>query len=85
MDRIYDESVRAFVDGLRRAYPAHAADAFAWGLICSFGALLYAQTDAARIRAILGIADPGADGEAVVGLVTRYIVGGMANLAAGPR
>jgi AcrR family transcriptional regulator len=83
MDRIYDESVRAFVDGLRRVYPGHTADAFAWGLICSFGALLYAQTDAARVRAILGIADPGADGQAVVRLVMRYIVGGMANLAAG--
>ena len=85
LDDIYDESVRVFVDGLRRLYPAHPADAFSWGLICSFGALLYAQTDAARIRAILGIADPGADSEAVVRLVTRYIVGGMSNLGAEAR
>jgi AcrR family transcriptional regulator len=82
MNDIYDESVRTFIDCLRRLYPAHDADAFAWGLICTFGALLYAQTDATRIRAILGIADRATDSEEVVSLVTRYIVGGMRNLGA---
>lgn len=81
MNRIYDESVRAFVDGLRAVYAAHERNAFAWGLICSFGALLYAQTDAARIRAILDVAPEAADAEEVVRLVTRYIVGGLSNLA----
>jgi AcrR family transcriptional regulator len=85
MNRIYDDSVRAFVDGLRAVYSAHERNAFAWGLICSFGALLYAQTDAERIRAILGVSPDAADAEEVVRLVTRYIVGGMNNLAAAPR
>jgi len=81
MAGLYDESVRAFVGALRRLYPGLDAKAFAWGMICTLGALFYAQTDAARIRSILGLATRGKDSEEVVRLVTRYIVGGLGNLA----
>lgn len=74
---IFDESVRAFVDGLRAGDAGGDADGFFWSVACAMGAAVYVQGDLAHLARMLG--RPGRPPDTKRGLehIARFIRGGV--------
>ena len=79
---IYDESVRAFLGGLRAIYGGADAESFFWGVACAMGAAVYIQSDLAHLAQMLG-RSVGPTAEQGLQPITRFIRGGLEAVARG--
>ncbi len=82
---IFDESVRAFVNGLRAAYRGADAERFFWAVACAMGAALFVQSDLAHLARMLGPRAVPPDAGRGMEPISRFIEGGLeAALRTGP-
>ncbi|MCW5773225.1 MAG: TetR family transcriptional regulator [Rhodospirillaceae bacterium] len=81
---IYEDSVKLFVDALRRAYPGLAGEAFFWGAIASLGTSIYVQSDFSHLARLIGGGEGRHDEAEAIRQVGRFVAGGLDALAATP-
>ncbi len=83
--RIHDAGARDFIRALRKACPDLADDRLFIALQCTFGVLLYAQSDPGRIAQLSGLESAHVHPDQLVDMVVRYAAGGLQALAAADR
>ena len=79
--RIHNAGARDFIQALRRACPDLADERLFIALQCTFGVLLYAQSDPGRIAQLSGLESTHVAPDQLVEMVVRYVAGGLQALA----
>jgi AcrR family transcriptional regulator len=79
--RIHNAGARDFIQALRRACPDLADERLFIALQCTFGVLLYAQSDPGRIAQLSGLESTHVAPDQLVEMVVRYAAGGLQALA----
>jgi AcrR family transcriptional regulator len=80
--RIHDTAARDFIQAVRKACPDLADERLFIALQCTFGVLLYAQSDPGRIAQLSGLESTHVHPDQLIELVVRYTAGGLQALAA---
>jgi AcrR family transcriptional regulator len=75
--KIHDASVRDFVAALGKACPDLVDERLFVGLQCTFGVLLYAQSDPGRITQISRMKIGHMEPAQLVDMIVRYVAGGL--------
>ena len=83
--RIHDAAARDFIEALRKACPDLAGERLFIALQCTFGVLLYAQSDPGRIAQLSGLEGAHVRPDQLVDMVVRYAAGGLQALASAGR
>jgi hypothetical protein len=79
--RIHDAAARDFIQAVRKACPDLADERLFIALQCTFGVLLYAQSDPGRIAQLSGLEGTHVHPDQLVDMVVRYAAGGLQALA----
>ena len=80
--RIHDAAARDFIQAVRKACPDLADERLFIALQCTFGVLLYTQSDPGRIAQLSGLESTHVHPDQLIELVVRYTAGGLQALAA---
>ena len=79
--RIHDAGARDFIQAVRNACPELADERLFIALQCTFGVLLYVQSDPGRIAQLFGLESAHVHPDQLVDMVVRYAAGGLRALA----
>jgi AcrR family transcriptional regulator len=79
--RIHDAAARDFIAAVHKACPDLADERLFIALQCTFGVLLYAQSDPGRIAQLSGLEAAHVRPDQLVDMVVCYAVGGLQALA----
>jgi AcrR family transcriptional regulator len=79
--RIHDAAARDFIRAVRKACPDLADERLFVALQCTFGVLLYAQSDPGRIAQLSGLEGAHVQPDHLIDMVVRYAAGGLQALA----
>jgi AcrR family transcriptional regulator len=83
--RIHDAGARDFIQAVRKACPDLADERLFIALQCTFGVLLYAQSDPGRIAQLSRLESAHVHPDQLVEMVVRYAAGGLQALASANR
>jgi AcrR family transcriptional regulator len=83
--RIHDAAARDFIEAVRKACPDLADERLFVALQCTFGVLLYVQSDPGRIAQLSGLEGAHVRPDQLIDLVVRYAAGGLQALASAGR